>query len=1054
MVTDTQRTLLKDYARRIREALKAHPENTEPGLAPLFHRLIEDLLPTIQAAPRLTVVPEFRNPGVGRPDIALIAQGRPARAFIELKSIDKPTDGTRWRDPHDRRQFGRFGELALWATCNFHELRLYERDVAVASAVLVPEGALDPEREDRAADRLFARHDPEPALRLIERLALAPAPSADDAEGLAEMLAWSARLVRGIVRDRLADLTAEGRTNSALQQVRREFRDVLYSHPEAAGYSSADFDELFSGAFAQTLAFGLLLVREATGEPVDHHAYEHMPTEHPLMRTALRVLSLDEVVRDIGAGFDVMLDTVNGFKPAMLAIREDGYDPILYFYEFFLETFDPEARQKFGVYYTPVEVVRYMAGALDRALREDLGTEGLADDRVHILDPATGTGTFLLGVAERVRRDATARHGKGQDRLALQGLLRRLYGFELLVGPYAVAHYRLHHAFAASDRKKNGERKSAEKLPRLGVFLTDTLAKPGTETAIGELGFVAQGIKDERAESSRIKNDQPILAIIGNPPYRRLEEGENRTLVGDWMDGIWDDLKAPVRNAGQGNQLNTFPELSVAFWRWSMWKLFEAPNAPQRGVIAFISNRKYLTGWPYAGLRKMLRERFDRIEIIDLRGDVRRGERAGVEGDQGVFNILVGTAITLAIATGQKEAGAPARVTYNDAWANNFLSREQKLDWLLRGAAEAKQEGGIEVDRDWLDDMRPRPFMNGELVSLHETFVFAKSGMKSGNDQIFVKVSRAELRPAIVPILSSRADPTYNGALETEYAYRPFDRRWFYNDLRLLDRPGPIMQSVWGNKNVGLYALPAGTRAGPSVWCHALLPDYHAFRGSYGGYAFPLYDRRAGKGPYNLRPELVAALARIYGTAATPETIFDAMLCLLSARSYTTRFAEDLEDVFPHVPFPANPADFADAARLGAEIRAVETFARPPGDRFSSGVAVAATAPAGPLAPVTWDDGELSLCADGSGRVRNIPQAVWEFSVSGYRVLPRWLSARTGVTVGATFIPELRDVAARINELLFLFGEADAILDRTLADSLNRTALDLTDHDDETDAAD
>lgn len=378
-----------------------------------------------------------------------------------------------------------------------------------------------------------------------------------------------------------------------------------------------------------------------------------------------------------------------------------------------------------------------MVGALDRALREDLGTEGLSDDRVHILDPATGTGTFLLGVAERVRRDAEATHGEGQGRLALQGLLRRLYGFELLVGPYAVAHYRLHHAFISTSRGEEAlarPRAAQGTMPRLGVYLTDTLAEPGTAAPEGALGFVGDGIRDERTESNRVKNDQSILAIIGNPPYRRLEEGENRTLVGDWMDGIWDDLKAPVRNAGQGNQLNTFPELSVAFWRWSMWKLFEAPNAPQRGVVAFISNRKYLTGWPYAGLRKMLRERFDQIEIIDLRGDVRRGERAGVEGDQGVFNIQVGTAITLAIATGQKEAGAPARVTYNDAWTNNFLSRDQKLDWLLRSAAEAKQEGGIEVDRDWLDDMRPRPFMNGELVSLHETFVFAKSGMKSGND--------------------------------------------------------------------------------------------------------------------------------------------------------------------------------------------------------------------------------------------------------------------------------------------------------------------------------
>ena len=1056
MVTAAQILLLKDYARRIRAALQAHPENTEPGLAPEFHRLIAELLPTLDAAPRVRVVAEYQNPGVGRPDIALVAQGRPARSFVELKSADKPTDGSRWRDAHDKRQFARFSDFALWATCNFHELRLYERSEAIANAVLVPEGALDPDRDDRSADKLFAKHDPEPALRLIERLALAPAPSAENAEGLAEMLAWSARLVRGIVKDRLAELTAEGTTNTALQQVRKEFRDVLYSHPEAAGYSSADFDELFSGAFAQTLAFGLLLVREATGAPVDRHAYEHMPDEHPLMRTALRVLSQDEVVRDIGAGFDVMLDTVNGFEPAMLAVREDGYDPILYFYEFFLETFDPEARQKYGVYYTPVEVVRYMTGALDRALRDDLGTEGLSDDRVHILDPATGTGTFLLGVAERVRRDAEARHGAGQGRLALHGLLRRLYGFELLVGPYAVAHYRLHHAFAAAPRadEKSKRRKAAAPMPRLGVYLTDTLAEPGTAAPEGALGFVTQGIRDERAESNRIKNEQPILAIIGNPPYRRLEEGEKRTLVGAWMDRLWDDLKAPVRNAGEGNQLNTFPELSVAFWRWAMWKLFEAPNAPQRGVVAFISNRKFLTGWPYAGLRKMLRERFDRIEIIDLRGDVRRGERAGVEGDQGVFNIKVGTAITLAIATGKKEKAKPALVSYNDAWANNFVSLQGKLDWLTRGAADGWQDGGVDVVRDALDDMRPRPFMNGELTSVREGFLFSKSGMKSGNDDTFVSTNRSRLRSLVRPILAARGDNAYSTELETFYAYRPLDRRWFYNDRRLLNRPGPQMQAAWGESNVALYALPSGTGGGPAVWCHGLLPDYHAFRGSYGGYAFPLYDRRPGKGPYNLRPELVTALARVYGAAATPEAIFDAMLCLLSAQSYTTRFAEDLEDVFPHVPFPANPDDFADAARLGAEIRAVETFARPPADRFSRGVAVAATEPTGPLGPALWRDGEIALCADGSGLLRNIPQAVWEFSVSGYRVLPRWLAAREGIAIDAAFIPEVREVAARINELLFLFGEADAILDRTLGDSLNRAALDLTDHEDETDAAD
>ena len=451
------------------------------------------------------------------------------------------------------------------------------------------------------------------------------------------------------------------------------------------------------------------------------------------MRTALRVLTLDEVVRDVGIGFDVMQDTVNSFAPVILAIPPSGRDPILYFYENFLQTFDREARERYGVYYTPVEVVRYMDSALDRAVRDNLATQRLRDPNVTILDPAAGTGTFLLGIAERVRAQAEAEADEGMAALALQDLAHRMFGFELLVGPYAVAHYRLHHTLRRTGR--GGDRKAAPlSLPRLGVYLADTLAEPGAAAAAGPLGFVSEGIADERREANRIKAEQPILAIVGNPPYRRLEEGENRTLVGDWMDQVWDDLKEPVRNAGYGNQLNTFPELSVAFWRWAIWKLFEAENAPRRGVIAFISNRKFLTGWPYAGLRKMMRERFDRIEIIDLRGDVRRGERAGVDADQGVFNIQVGTAITIAIADGSKAEGEPADVYYQDSWTEGLFSRRAKFDWLLSRAESGTQSNATVVARGLLDDMRPMPFQNGEWLDLRAVFKFSKSGMKSGND--------------------------------------------------------------------------------------------------------------------------------------------------------------------------------------------------------------------------------------------------------------------------------------------------------------------------------
>ena len=754
------------------------------------------------------------------------------------------------------------------------------------------------------------------------------------------------------------------------------------------------------------------------------------------MRATLRVLSQAEVAREVGAGFEVMLDAVNGFDLAILAVEANGRDPILHFYEEFLATFDPVARERYGVYYTPIEVVRFMVGALDRALRERLGTDGLADDAVHILDPATGTGTFLIGVAERVRAQA-AKSGSKFARLALAGLARRMYGFEFLVGPYAVAHYRLHHALRGEEESDAG----ANAVKRLGVYLTDTLAEPGTAAPLGALGFLSEGIQDERRDADRVKTEQPILAIIGNPPYRRLERGEDETLVGRWMAGRWEDLKQPVKDAGWGNQLNTFPELSVAFWRWTLWKLFEAPNAPRRGVVAFITNRKFLTGKPYAGLRQRLRERFDRIEVVDLRGDSRVGERAGVEGDQNVFNIQVGVAITLATADGSQAQGELAEVTYADAWEQAKVSRRDKLRWMQDAAEAGAVAGGEPVERGALEDMRPRPFLNGELLSVVECFGFTKSGMKSGNDDRFIAFQSNRLRQQITPDLLSQV--IYDSRLERQIGYRPLDKRWLYNDLRLLNRPGPQMQAAWGAANVGLYAMPLGTAAGPAVWCHALLPDYHAFRGNYGGYAFPLYDRRAGQGPYNLKPELVSALAGAYGPQVTPEQVFDAVLALLSAASYTTRFAEDLEDAFPHVPFPADPDVFTEAAVLGAEIRAVETFARKPAARFIDGFALYETDATGPLAAQDWKEGAVALCADGSGRLDHVPKAAWDFAVSGYRVLPRWLAARAGLAVDQALVQDVRDLVGRLGELVDLFGRADSVLAQTLDAPLSRAALGL-----------
>lgn len=242
--------LLQVYAHRIRELRRADPNASEPALAPAFQQLVTALLPGLTVPAGLTVSAEYRHPGVGRPDIALVRPGAPPRAFIELKAPTKPADPGRWRDPHDKRQFERFKELSNWATSNFSDIHLLHRAEELEQAVIVPAAALRPDQDDARADALIARHDPQSFLRLLERLGVAAGnpPVARDAEHLATLLAHSARLVSGIVRDRLAELHAAGNPDNPLLQVRQQFRDVLYAHPEAAGYPARDFDALFAAA--------------------------------------------------------------------------------------------------------------------------------------------------------------------------------------------------------------------------------------------------------------------------------------------------------------------------------------------------------------------------------------------------------------------------------------------------------------------------------------------------------------------------------------------------------------------------------------------------------------------------------------------------------------------------------------------------------------------------------------------------------------------------------------------------------------------------------------
>lgn len=490
-------------------------------------------------------------------------------------------------------------------------------------------------------------------------------------------------------------------------------------------------------------------------------------------------------------------------------------------------------------------------------------------------------------------------------------------------------------------------------------------------------------------------------------------------------------------------------------------------------MLGFITNRGFLTGRGFGGLRRMLRRRFDAIRVLDLRGDSQGTRPATVAVDENVFNIQVGVCLLIAFATGNKPRGAEAQISYSDAWQAGAFTRLEKLHLASTAATDSTLLQYRPVPGRDMDPLKPSGFASTDWPGIDELLTFRSNGIVTYRDDFVYATTHAALANRIqrwlqLPPEQAReefGDSTLNKigpammvsfdatAIE-RVSYRPLDARFLYGKVTYVDRLRPLLQDAWGSENVAFMALNDGTSAGPAVWCHSLKPDQHAFRGSYGGWVF-LFRNHSTEGPRHfLPPNLVGGLAAAYGRPVVPIDIFDTVLGLLSASSYTTRFAFDLEDNFPHIPFPADPAVFDIAARLGARIRALEGFGPAPGAGFRSARLVGR--PSGATLDVpssqrafagTGPAGSIALLRDRSLCIAGVTERVWRFEISGYPVLYRWLRARSGESItgpsGAALLREALDIAWRIGELIDLFDQADTVLGQALEAPLTRGDLDL-----------
>ncbi|MCY3837689.1 MAG: N-6 DNA methylase [Gammaproteobacteria bacterium] len=939
--------------------------------------------------------------------------------YVELKAPGVGATSSRFTG-HNRDQFKRFAAIPNILYTDGNEWALYRggglvgRVVCLAGDVATKGSKASTPNDALAVERL-----------LRDFLSWQPFIPTDrkgkiDLKRFAAMLAPLSGLLRDDVTDALKDPI------SPLVQLAKDWRQLLF--PDAG-------DDQFADAYAQTVTFALLLGRsEDAANTADTFSLESAETalavQHNLLARTLQVLTDPAAHADIAASLDLLLRVIKAVPPTALTAAPDD-DPWLYFYEDFLAAYDPKLRKDAGVYYTPVEVVRAQVRLIDDLLVHRLNKPlGFADPGVVTLDPAVGTGTYLLGVIEHALGRVEAKQGFGAVAGQATTLAGNLYGFELMVGAYSVAELRVSRAL----------RDRGAQLPADGthVYLTDSLESPHAETP--QLALFLRPIADQHARALQVKSAVPVIVCLGNPPYDRHEAAsdDNKASTGGWVrwgedgeEAIFKEFLDPVVAAGNSNQLKNIYNQYVYFWRWAMWKVFEHDTARGPGVISFISASSYLDGDAFGGMREHLRRQCDDIWILDL-----GGERRGTRKSDNVFAIQTPVAIAVAVREKHAKEDTPSTVryariegtreeklsaldavssistvTWHDCptdWQSPFrpAGRGVYFDWPLLTDLMPWQQSGVKAGRTWVispeqETLRARwqALLEADTQERQELFKDSPSGRK-------VKDAVTQLPPSDVqlpPVTSlAKGDPAPEIA---RFSFRSLDRQYILYDARMLDRPGPSLWQLHDERQVYVTSLlttsPLG--GGSALMACATIPDLHHFRGSYGAKdTIPLY-RAAEASQTNVLPGLLDILCSAYERAVSPEDFLAYVYGVLAQPAFTKRFAAELETREVRVPLTKDAALFEQVRAIGARLLWLHTY----GERLvpednqrghvPSGAARCVRAISGDA--VGYPDSFMYVAATqtlhvGDGAFAPLKPEIFEFEVSGLKVLQSWLKYR------------------------------------------------------------
>ena len=702
-------------------------------------------------------------------------------------------------------------------------------------------------------------------------------------------------------------------------------------------------------------------------------------------------------------------------------------DPWLYFYEDFLAVYDPKLRKNRGVYFTPAQVVSAQVALIGELLEEKFDKQiGLVDDDVVVLDPACGTGTYLLAALRSGLELVRTRYGDGAVASRATTAAKNFHGFEILVGPYAVSHLRVAQQVLAAKGS----------LPADGVhvYLTDTLDSPHAEP-MGQLTMTLANrrLAEEHERARRVKADTRVLVCLGNPPYYRqqIEPGDSGVeREGGWVrfgeegsGGILSDFVDPATATGQGQHVKNLYNLYVYFWRWAIWKVLDSTDGP--GIVSFITASSYLRGPGFVGMRRKMREVFDELWIIDLGGEGRGARRS-----DNVFAIQTPVAIAVGVRYGAPNPETPATTHY----ARIEGTEAEKLS-ALAGIDGFESLTFEPCFADWEDPLLPESTAAfGLWPALTDLFPWQHSGAQfkrtwpiapspeSLRDRwkIFVsspisnraallhetrdrKVSRSYLalppsEETLSPLVSLDADNEECPVVP--YGYRSFDRQYAIADGRLGDFLRPSLWSAHGPDQLYMTTLLTGLIGdGPAATVTALIPDLHHFRGSFGAKdAIPLFLNHEATTP-NVTAGLLEALSAQYGRTVEAGDLFSYCYSVLASPRYMDLFSDELEIPGPRIPLTSDRQKFDELAELGRGLIHLHTYGQRFGssDEVHSGSArcVKAVPTSSDAYPENYSyKAESQTLFVGDGKFAPVAPEVFEFSVSGLVVVKSWLDYR------------------------------------------------------------